>query len=131
MIFVDTSYFVALMDKNDKWHERVKELSKRIHKEELVTSNLVISECVTLIGSRGGGMAGLALYDSILDNCRVLFVNKEILENAMNFFLDHDGALTLTDATSAALMKANRIKDIVSFSEDSDFDDIKGLHRIF
>lgn len=131
MIFVDTSYFVALVDKNDKWHERVKELSTRIHSEELVTSSLVISECVTLIGSRGGGVPAVALYDSIVDNCKVLFVNRDILGKGMELFMEHDGAMALTDATSAVLMKANGIKEIVSFSEKSHLDNITGIHRIF
>lgn len=131
MIFVDTSYFVALLDSGDKWHERAKELSKQINQEELMTSGLVVSECITLIGVRGGGMAAMALYDSIFDNCRVVFVTKKLLTKAMEVFLEYDGAIPVTDSASVVLMKHHGVDSIVSFSENSDFDKIEGITRIF
>lgn len=131
MIFVDTSYFVAILDRGDKWHERAKELSKQINREELLTSGLVVSECVTLVGSRGGGKAAQALYDTIFDSCSVVFITGEMLDAAMEVFLQHDGAISVTDSTSVVLMKLHGVKNIVSFSEDSDFDRIKGIVRIF
>jgi predicted nucleic acid-binding protein len=131
LIFVDTSYFVALLDQGDKWHDRAKELSKQVGSEELMTSGLVISECVTVIGSRGGGRVARSLYDSILDNCRIVFLTKDLLLDAMEVFLEYDGRVSVTDSASVALMRAHGIENIVSFSEDSDFDKIDGIIRIF
>ncbi len=131
MIFIDTSYFVALLDRGDKWHDRAKELSKQVEREELMTSGLVVAECMTLIGSRGGGRVARALYDFIFDNCRVVFITKELLLDAMDVFLQHDGAISVTDSASVALMSAHGIENIVSFSEESDFDMMENIVRIF
>ncbi len=131
MIFVDTSYFVALLDRGDKWHDRAKELSKQVNREELMTSGLVIAESLTLVGSRGGGRVARALYDSIFDNCRVVFLTKELLLEAIDVFLMCDGAVSVTDSASVAIMRSHGIDSIVSFSEDSDFDKIEGVVRIF
>lgn len=131
MIFVDTSYFVALLDRGDRWHDRAKELSRQVNREELMTSVLVVAECLTLIGSRGGGRVARALYDSLFDNCRVAFITKELLLDALEVFLKYDGRISVTDSASVALMKLHDIENIVSFSEDSDFDRIEGIVRIF
>jgi predicted nucleic acid-binding protein len=131
LIFIDTSYFVALLDRGDKWHDRAKELSKQVTREELMTSGLVVSECITVIGSRGGGRVARALFDYIFDNCRIVFLTKELLLDAMEVFLEYDGRVSVTDSGSVALMRAHDIENIVSFSEDSDFDNIEGIVRIF
>lgn len=131
MIFVDTSYFVAILDKSDKWHGRAEELSSLIHKEELLTSSLVISECVTLVGSRGGRKAAQALYDSIFDSCRVVFITKELFLKAIEVFLKYDGTVSVTDSASLVLMEHHGVDSIVSFAEDSDFDRVKDVVRIF
>jgi predicted nucleic acid-binding protein len=131
LIFVDTSYFVAILDKSDRWHERANELSSLIHQEELLTSNLVVSECLTLVGSRGGRAAAEALYDAISDNCKVVFITKELLLKAMEIFLKYGGSVSVTDSASVVLMKLHGVESIVSFAEESDFDRIEDLVRIF
>lgn len=127
MIFVDSSYFIAIADKKDQWHEKAKELSKRAQNGVLVT-DLILSESVTAVGARGGGKAGVTLYEYISDNCEVVFMTKDMLEKAMDIFLKYDGTLSLTDAASILVMDLENVKIILSF--DSDFDKIKGITRI-
>ncbi|WP_456473734.1 type II toxin-antitoxin system VapC family toxin [Candidatus Pyrohabitans sp.] len=124
---MDSSYFIAIADKKDQWHKRAKELSKNVD-DELVVTDLIISESVTAVGARGGGKAGQAVYEYISDNCEVTFVTMDMLEKAMEIFLKYDGTLSVADAVSVYVMSFRNIKSILSF--DSDFDKVKSITRL-
>ena len=128
MIFSDSSFFIGLADKRDSWHKRALKVKSRL-RDELVISDLIISESVTMIGYRAGGAAGKTLYNFFRDNCQVEYVNEDILDEAMNLFSKFDGKLSVADSASVIIMKRKKIKGIISF--DSDFDKIKGIDRIY
>lgn len=60
-----------------------------------MTSELILSESVTLIGSIFGNKSGLKLFNYILDNHEVHYIDKEMSLNAMETFLKYDGTLSL------------------------------------
>ncbi len=93
-----------------------------------MVTEFVLSESVTAIGSRGGGKAGFAVYEYITDNCEVVFVDKGMLEKAINIYLKYDGTLSVADAVSVYVMNSRGITKILSF--DSDFDKVDGIRRI-
>ena len=128
MIFIDASFFIAALNKKDQWHEKAGEILPIIKTEEKVTSGLILSESVTLVGSLFGGKTGLILFEYILDNHDVRYADKELSFNAMETFLKYDGTLSFADSVSVEIMKVLEIKRIVSF--DSDFDKVDGIVRI-
>ena len=128
MIFIDASFFIAALNKNDQWNEKVTAILPIIIKEEKITSELILSESVTLVGSLFGGKTGLKLFDYILDNHEICYADKELIFNAMETFLKYDGTLSFADSVSVEIMKDLGIERIVSF--DSDFDKVDGIMRI-
>lgn len=128
MIFIDASFFIAALNKNDQWHEKVDKLLPIIKNEEKVTSELILSESITLVGSLFGGKIGLKLFEYILDNHEVRYADKELSFNAMETFLKYDGILSFADSVSVEIMKDSGIERIVSF--DSDFDKVDGIVRV-
>jgi len=128
MIFVDSSYFIAIARGKDRWHNDALKLAEIIN-EPMMISDLIVSESVTLVGSLEGGKAGKLLYEYFIDNCKIYFMNEVILKKAINTFLKYDGTLSLADAASVEIMKLHRTKKIISF--DSDFDKIDEIHRIY
>jgi hypothetical protein len=58
LIFIDSSFFVALILENDQWHDKALKLIPEIEKSQKMVSGLIISEAVTIVGSRAGGKAG-------------------------------------------------------------------------
>lgn len=128
MIFIDASFFIAAINKQDQWHEKAGEILPIIKKEEKLTSELILSESVTLVGSLFGGKKGLNLFNYILDNHQVHYVDKEMTFNAMETFLRYDGTLSFADSVSIEMMRNLKIDEIVSF--DSDFDKVDGVIRI-
>jgi predicted nucleic acid-binding protein len=128
LIFIDASFLIAAINKNDQWHGKAGELLPIIINEEKITSGLILSESVTLVGSLFGGKTGLKLFDYIIDNHEVRYADKELSFNAMETFLKYDGTLSFADSVSVEIMKDLQIERIVSF--DSDFDKVDGIVRI-
>ena len=127
MIFADSSYFIALARENDQWHDDALKICGKI-KDSFLVSDLVISESVTLVGSLEGGKAGKLLYEYFIDNCKIEFVDSEMLAKSMEIFLKYDGSISLADSASVEIMKEHRIKKIISF--DGDFDKVREIERI-
>ncbi len=127
MIFADSSYFIALAREKDRWHKDALKLAEKIN-DPLLVSDLIISESVTMLGSLEGGKVGKLLYEYFLDNCKIEFIDSEMLAKGMETFLKYDGSISLADAVSVEMMKENRIKKIISF--DADFDKVREIERL-
>ena len=119
MIFADSSFFIATLREKDRWHKDAVRLTGKI-KEHLLISELIMSESITMAGSFEGGKAGKILYEYFQDNCRIEFINEDMMEKSMDTFLKYDGSISLADASSIEIMKKHGVKKIISF--DSDFD---------
>ena len=129
MIFVDSSYFIAIVDKRDQWHKKALKLSDNFKNKSVVVSSFIISEVITEIGKRSGGKAGYNLYNYFEDSCDIVHIDKDRLAESMEVFLKYDGTLSLADASSIVVMDMLEIKEIVSF--DSDFDKVSHVCRIY
>lgn len=128
MIFVDSSFFIALILENDQWHDKALKLIPKLEKSQKIVSGLIISETVTIVGSRDGGKAGKMIYDNIKDNCRIFSQELSLYDDAIYTYLQYDGTLSLTDSVTLEIMKIFNISEIISF--DSDFDKVDGIIRI-
>lgn len=124
-MIADSSFFVALADSKDKWHKQAAQLD--VHRELLVT-DFTIAESVTIIGERGGGKVAQTLYEYFVDQCDIVFIDKDLLDEAMALHLQFDGTLSVADCGSVAVMSREGIREILSF--DSDFDKVRGIERV-
>jgi len=128
MIFVDSSYFIAVANREDRWHGHAKRLTPRLEREDLLTTDLVLSEAVTGVGSVLGGKAGKETYDVIADNCSIEVATRDRCASAITTFLQYDGTLSFADAVSLVVMQERTIQKIASF--DADFDRVRGIDRL-
>ena len=128
MIFVDSSYYIAIADARDQWHKKALKLSEYIENSSSVVSSFIISEVVTEIGRRSGGKVAYELYNYFTDNCKIIYIDRDLLSESMEIVLKYDGTLSLADAASVAIMDNMKINEIVSF--DSDFDKVDFINRI-
>lgn len=128
MIFVDSSFFIALVDRKDQWHPAAKAVLPVLTDETIIISDLIIDESISIIGRRSGGKAGEQLYHYFIDNCDLVFIDEKILKGSMSVFLRYDGTLSVSDSASVFIMKKKNIERILSF--DSDLDKVAGIVRI-
>jgi len=128
LIFIDASFIIALASSNDQWHEKAKNIAKKIPIKDRVISNLVMSEAITMIGKKVGGEIARKIFFYIEDNYILYqdhpFLNRRVIETFRKF----DGKLSFADSFSVEIMKELKITKIVSF--DSDFDEVDGIVRI-
>jgi predicted nucleic acid-binding protein len=127
LIFVDSSYIIALAAERDQWHENaVKNISKIDKREKVITEAMVI-ESINLIGKCKGGKVGKTIFQYIQDNYTI-YNPHNILKRAMEEFVKYDGTLSLADCTAIVTIQDLGIHEIISF--DDDFDKVNGILRI-
>jgi predicted nucleic acid-binding protein len=129
LIIVDSSYFIGLVDKRDQWHKNALNLKKYFESEEVVITDLIVSEVLTEIGKRKGGKEGHILYQFFKDNCKIIYSTEQDFESAEKIYLNFDGKLSISDSLAVHYIYEMAIDRIISF--DSDFDKIKNITRIF
>ena len=119
MIFLDTTFVVALFVSNDDWHESAVRVYDEIRNEKLVISNLVIAETVTILKNKLKTKDIMEIYRNIPNFFHVVDDNS-LYGEAMNEFVKYDSTISFFDAMYVAVMKKEDIIKIASF--DSDFD---------
>ncbi|MDO8570709.1 MAG: PIN domain-containing protein [Candidatus Daviesbacteria bacterium] len=126
-IFLDTSAFMALILKDESYHQKMADQYKAYKKSraQLITSDYILDElytrCVYRAGSFGAKLAIDLIQDIVSHNeLTVLGVDSHIFKKAQEIFLKFsDNKISFTDATSYVLYKDFALDEI--FTLDSDF----------
>jgi len=121
MIFVDTSFFVAVGNSRDTHHAEAKQLLVRYGRSGLVTSNLVRGESWTFINRRYGHQAAVGFLDRLdaSNHLEILSVNQDVEDQALRWLRRHDEReYSFVDATSFALMRSLTIREALAFDGD-------------
>jgi hypothetical protein len=110
-VFIDTSAFLALVDRRDRNHGAAKRFLRSASKKRipLVTSTDVLDELVTLVRYRIDHATAVTAGESLLRSklCRLLDVGDATREAAWQLFVRYaDQTFSFTDCTSFSLMRA-------------------------
>jgi len=120
MIFIDTSAFLAIENREDSYHESALEFrdaclrSKRV----FLTSDYILDESYTIIRLRAGHDIAVQFGEALRLSrfIRIEHVTTELIEKAWKIFKtygDHD--FSFTDCTSFALMEHLNINAAFAF----------------
>ena len=121
MIFVDTSFWVALRNRSDGRHEQARQLLSLHGEAGLVTSNHVRGETCTFLRRRAGHGAAVGFLEAIEKSPRLQIVttSPEQETEALRWLRRHDEReYSFVDATSFVLMKAMRMREALAFDGD-------------
>lgn len=123
-IFVDTSGFVAVQDKNDRNHKTAIEYWRRLAGEAIAvyTSNYVFDETYTVLLKRVGREAALDFGEAVLMSkaIQMVYIDEGLHELSWKIARKYaDKALSFTDCTSFAVINDLAIDQ--AFSYDSHF----------
>jgi hypothetical protein len=121
-LFVDTSAWLALNNKNDQYHdEAVSKITKvRQQKIQLVTSEYVFDESVTIIRYRISHRAAVAFGEALISSNVASIediTDEERLKAWVLFKKYRDKDLSFTDCTSFALMVKLKLQKAFSFDD--------------
>ena len=121
-IFVDTSAWVALADKDDSHHKNAASNYPSIFKnhKSLVTSNLVIAETYILLLKELRHKAAIEFLERVKASPRILriYSNENVeteAEGILATFADQD--FSYTDAVSFVMMKRQKIRKAFCFDK--------------
>lgn len=131
MIFVDTSFLVALLLTNDVNNKRANELLNLIDDENLIINNTVLTETINFLSKCKKIKQGHAIKDSIdilVNSCDIHYLNANDYSNTIDTYLHYNGAINYSDCTILRSMESLGIDEIVSF--DSGFDLVRGIKRL-
>ena len=120
MIFVDTSAFLALENRQDSHHFKAVHFKDDCLKsgQLLITSDYVLDESYTIIRLRASHTLSVQFGENLRKSrlIRIEYLTPEIIEKAWRLFKtfsDHD--FSFTDCTSFALMERLHISTAFTF----------------
>jgi predicted nucleic acid-binding protein len=123
--FIDTGVWFGYLVREDQYHNKAARLMLDLQAKGvlLITSELILSETYTLLMRKLGTKAALQFLEIINKQVEsnfteIAWVDWAILEEAkkvLGKFSDH--SITLTDATSAAILRLKGISHIVTFDQ--------------
>lgn len=110
MIFVDTSAFYAVLDRDDQVHAAAQSIWSRLlltaQRSPLLTSNYILVECLALLQTRLGIAAVRLFHDDVLPMIRLEWISPaEHMAAVQAVMAANRRGLSVVDCTSFALMR--------------------------
>ena len=122
-VFADTGAWCALYDRSDVHHARasafLQELKRK--KAQLITSDYVLDESLTLLRFRAGHKEAVDLGKWVLQSPLVKRINvdEKIWQSAWEMFVKYnDKAFSFTDCTSFAIMRQLGLLNAFAFDHN-------------
>ena len=131
-LFIDSVVWIGAKLRNDQWHKQSAKIIDKFIKKEIknaVITDYIVLESINFILRKGGFDAALETLDIFENHERIEIINIDEITfaRASTIFRKYPG-LSITDASSVAVMKEFGIKHIYTF--DKGFDKIEGIVRL-
>ena len=126
MIFVDSSYLIARLVKNDKNHERAVLIENQLNEKRFI-NNTVLTETLNSFTHCGGKM-GKNLYLALTEINELIYLSPKDYEKSVDTYLYYDSTINFADCTILQSMEKLGMNKIVTF--DADFNKVNGLRII-
>ncbi len=120
-IFIDTSFFKALIDHNDQFHPLAVKIWEEVRGSgyQLVSSNYIIDETVTLLRARAG-LSAVMSFREILTNSRLIKIARVSVNDeakGWNWIQKDWSNLSFSDCVSFSQMKRLGINKACTFDK--------------
>ena len=119
-IFLDTGYLIALESSDDKYHKKALQYWRELLQQQplLVTTGYIFDEVTTFFNSRNRHSKAVEIGEILLGSPGVEFihVNEILFDAGWQVFQQHsDKRYSFTDCISFAVMKREKIREVLSF----------------
>jgi predicted nucleic acid-binding protein len=121
VIFVDTSFWAALLWRRDTNHEDARKLLGAYGDEPMITSNHVRGEAWTVLRRRDGHHTALRFLDLLETSPRieVARASEDVEREALAWLRRHDERrYSFVDASAFVFMRQRRITTALAFDGD-------------
>jgi uncharacterized protein len=120
-IFVDTSAWIALLNKSDQYFSDAVQTYKNLGAAKIYVSNMVVGETYTWLRYKAGSEEALSFVRAAykkaeLDQAVIVYADT-LLEKRTVLILESykDQRLSFTDALSFAVMEKLKLKDVFTY----------------
>ncbi len=128
MIFLDSTYLIGLILKNDSLYYKSQLLKSYLDDENKIINNTVFNEVLNSVTSNNSNY-DLNHIKKLLLSFNIDFLTSEDYLDSFDIFEYYNFSVNFSDCTILNTMQNYNINQIASF--DSDFDKIKGVKRIY
>lgn len=119
-IFVDASAMVSVYDPKDPNHNQAQSLTEHFLNNQVITSNFVFAEIVTILSQRVGKGDAILVGNYIKQNFTIMKLASETEDLAWEIFKKQKSKnVSFVDCTTFALFKKGVFD--TAFTFDSDF----------
>lgn len=124
-VFLDTAYFVALLDPHDDLHAQAVEVRPVLEACQLVTSELILGELLTYFGDWGRNIEEKAYFRklservsrALLEDPQVIVEPQthELFDSALSFYAARpDKGYSYVDCSSMVIMRRRGIVEVAT-----------------
>ncbi|MDO5842398.1 MAG: type II toxin-antitoxin system VapC family toxin [Methanobrevibacter ruminantium] len=128
MIFLDSTYLIGLILKNDSLYYKSHLLKPYLDDENKIINNTVFNEVLNSVTSNNSHY-DLNHIKKLLLSFNIDFITSDDYLDSFDIFEYYNFSVNFSDCTILNTMQNYNINQIASF--DSDFDKIKGVKRIY
>lgn len=126
MIFIDSSFLLALLLKSDINHNKALELGDNFHENKMINTT-VLTETLNAFNAVGG-KTGFSLYENLKRMFEIDYLTINDYDESINIYLNYDSSINYSDCTILRSMQKNNIFKIATF--DSHFKKVNGIEVI-
>jgi uncharacterized protein len=124
-VFVDTSAWLALINKTDILHSKAKKLRDQLlkNRSELIVTDYILVETANALSRIPFRKAAIQLISSLQSsgNVQIIEIDKKLFQEAWSLYSERiDKEWSLTDCASFVVMKTMGIAD--AFTSDHHFE---------
>lgn len=128
MIFLDSTYLIGLILKNDSLYYKSHLLKSYLDDENKIINNTVFNEVLNSVTSNNSNY-DLNHIKKLLLSFNIDFLTSDDYLDSFDIFEYYNFSVNFSDCTILNTMQNYNINQIASF--DSYFDKIKGVKRIY
>lgn len=123
MIFIDSTYLISRLIKNDTFHVRSIELESQLNEKRFINSTVLVETLDSFINCGGKEIDGL--FEYLLEANELLSLDEKDFVESVDLYSDLDYEISFSNCTILQSMKALGIDKIATF--DPDFKKIDGI----
>ena len=115
-IFVDTSYFLALVNSRDKYHQAAKSVAEKVQ-PPFVTSDAILFELGNALAKPPHRQLGIRVLQQIRADktIEIVHLDRELITQTLAFYQSRpDQAWGLTDCSSFVIMQQRGLREALT-----------------
>lgn len=121
--FVDSSFLIALYNKDDEFHEEARTTALNLEKKNslFITSNIALAEAINVVFRTKGAKIVFSFYSVVLEaKIKIFSINDEIFQKGLKtlFLQKTKSGLNFFDCLHLASLKYLGVKTILTFDMD-------------